>query len=245
MQPLKKVHINSSSSEVSSLAKEIVDHYHNAGLAEVPYLPALIGELSQMQQELVRAIKRIKTKSDLKQADASRDKALKALFHFTNGQQYHYADEIKQAARQVNKILRNYGPAITRESYDIESSLVSSLLQDLHKPDLQAAINRLSGCSELIVLLDEQEQAFIKAQATFTMTRIEEKKTPSASLLRNRLIQYLNSHLLVFLRAMYLVDEPLYGNFARVVAVAIAENNRNVKRRQGKRKKKQATSEGQ
>jgi len=237
MAILRKIHFNSRNAEVDSVSSQILLHYQQSGLNEVPYLPEMMTRVADLQRQLNRSIKRINVKSELNLRDSERDHSLKSLNYFVFGQRHHFDPTIQQAAGMVYKVLENYGPGISRENYDSESALIDSLLLDLSRENLQTAINQLQGCAGLIAILREMQEAFKSAQRTYTIAKVKESEIANASQLRIQLRRYLNSLVLVYLNAMYLVDEPVYGPFVRVVGQAISENNRNVKRREGKREK--------
>ncbi|WP_163709257.1 DUF6261 family protein [Mangrovibacterium lignilyticum] len=243
MASLKKIHFNSSNAEVDVIAKELVMLYAQSDLTQMPYLPAMMGKVHEMRQQLNQAIKRLKTMSSLKQYDHERDQALAALMYFVFGLQYQPDAAINAAAGTIYKTLNNYGLSITRDNYTAESALIDSLLLDLSKPDLQPAIAQLAGCAELIEIVREKQEAFVQLQNQYSTAKAKEQSLLSATRLRRQLRKYLNGMVLVYLNAMFLVDEPLYGQFVQTVAVIVDDSNRNVKRRQGKRKERTVSNE--
>jgi hypothetical protein len=92
--------------------------------------------------------------------DYVRDMAIRALFKLVEGYVHIPIAEMKEAALVVNNILKQYGLSIQNEDYAEESADIESLLNDLTKPDVVAAIAKLQGVPETIVALDVDQKDF-------------------------------------------------------------------------------------
>lgn len=239
---LKKIHVNSKAGEIENTAASLVRIYQEAGLSEVPYLPAMMAQVNELDNSLVIAINHLRSKSGLSELDTERDQAMKALSYFILSMLYHSDATIVKAAGQVNRVLEHYSRGIIRESYSVENSLLDSLLNDLSTDELVAAIAQLPSCAALVQSLSNKQKAFKKAQRAYLETKAEYKRSPKAWQIRNQLRSYLNGLVLPYLNAMFLVDEPLYGQLVRTLAAVINDNNRAVNRRQGRAKNKKAAS---
>jgi hypothetical protein len=123
---------------------------------------------------------------------------------------------------------------VTNESYSTESSLINSLLGDLAKPDMQEPVAAVSGCAELIAVLQTAQEAFEQARVAYEEEKAQEGTETNATTLKKEVIDVINNRLVVYLDAMMLVDEATYGAFGRTVAEIIDATNEMVKKRRKK-----------
>ncbi len=68
---------------------------------------------------------------------------------------------------------------------------------------------------------------------------IPERIIKNATIIKKEVVTVINKKIVVYLRAMFQVNELTYGNFARTIAQIITDNNEAVK----KRRKKPGTKE--
>ena len=147
---------------------------------------------------------------------------------------YHPDAAIKTAAETIEKVLDNYGLDITGESYSTESSLILSLLEDLSKQKNQDAIAQLSGCAGVIASLQAAQSDFENTRIAYEEEKAWESTEKNATTIKKTVVGTINERIVVYLRAMEIVNEPMYGALARTVAEMIAENNEVVKKRRKK-----------
>jgi hypothetical protein len=228
--------------EVDAGAMRLIGAYKNTALSGDVHLAAMFTTLETQTARFTSAINRSKAESDLEEKDEVRDNKVRALYYLVMGLLHHPDAEIKAAARAVEKVFDKYGLAITGESYASESALVGSLLDDLTKPKLQEAIAKLSGVSEIIAELDAAQSSFETSRIAYEEEKAKEGTQENATLIKKEVLDLINGKLIIYLRAMELVDKPVYGEFARTVAVIINENNEAVKKRLKKNKKSKRAS---
>jgi len=217
--------------EMNTVTDMIITEYEKANLSSDTYLTNIFEELLPINANLTRAINRIKAESNLKEMDALRDSKVRAVHYLTLGFVHHPDEAINTAAKLVNSVFEHYGMNIVIQSYAVESSLIESLLIDLSKEDLQSSIALLPGLSQLIEELTTAETAFEEAQLTFQTKKADEGNKESASEIKKKVIVIINDKLIVYLRAMELVDETKYGKFVKTVAQTIDDINTVIKKR--------------
>lgn len=200
----------------------------------------MFSALEPLSLVLTSAINRIKADSILEDSDENRDGEVRALFYLTMGLMHHPDPAIKAAAEEVYKVIDHYGLNITGENYSTESSLIASMLDDLSKQKLQDAIALLSGCAEVIAALQVAQNEFETARITWEQEKAEESTQQNATTIKKEVVMLINEKIVIYMRAMEIVDEPNYGAFARTIATIIADNNEVVK----KRRKKEEPVEG-
>lgn len=220
--------------EVDAGTSRIIGAYQNTGLSSDPHLVTIFTVLIALLASLTAAIRRTKTESDLEEKDEVRDDKIRALYYMVLGFLHHPDAAIKAAAQMVEKVFDKYGLAITGESYATESSLISSLLDDLSKPKLQEAISPLSGLAIIVSELDAAQSDFEQARIAYEQEKAHEGTEENATKLKAEVLNQINGKLVIYMRAMEQVDEATYGAFARTVAEIINDNNEVVKKRSKK-----------
>jgi hypothetical protein len=194
----------------------------------------MFSALEPLSVSLSGSINRITAESNLEEKDEERDEPLCSLFYLVAGFLHHPDATIRAAAEKVNAVIERYGMGITKESYAVESSLVSSMLKDLAQPKLQDAIALLSGCAEIIAALQLAQTAFETARIAYEEEKADDSTQQSASEIKVEVLELVNKKIVVYLRAMEVVDVETFGAFARTVAEIIADNNQAVRKRLSK-----------
>ncbi len=220
--------------EVDAVSMRMLGAYQTTSLSSDPHLSTMFTELESLSAALTAAINRSKAESDLEEKDEARDTQIRALYYLVMGFLHHPDAAIQQAAQTVDKVFEKYGVSITGESYATESSLIASLLNDLSKQKIQDAIALLPGCADVITALQAAQQAFEAARITYEQEKAQESTQASATKQKPELVALINDKIVVYLRAMEVVDVETYGAFARTIATIIAENNEVVKKRRKK-----------
>ena len=227
--------------EMNSVADIIITEFEKSNLSSDAYLATIFDELEPINAKLTEAINRIRAESHLTEKDKFRDSKVKAVNYLTKGFLHHPDITINTAAKLVDDVINHYGIKLTKDSYATESSLIESLLIDLSNIDLQASIALLPGLSELIDQLRAAQTIFEESQVKFQREKVEEGNKEKASNIKQKVIVIINEKLIVYLRAMVLVNEAKFGSFARTVAQTIDDINTVIK----KRKKTTEVKEGE
>ncbi|MGQ8336443.1 DUF6261 family protein [Sunxiuqinia sp. A32] len=228
---IEKMIYQSRVTEVNATTTRLIGAYQNTSLSSDTNLSAILNSLEAENSQLTLAIRRTKVESELEEKDELRDNPLRGLFHMVTGYLYHPDAQIQNSAETVYAILENYGMSMIDESYATESSLVSSLLKDLAKANVLIAIGNLSGCDALIAQLQTAQNEFEQARVAYETEKAQESTEENATEIKKKVVYHINSKLVIYLRAMVLVDESNYGDFGRTIAEIIADNNSTVKKR--------------
>lgn len=231
---IEKLMTASRVTEVDAVSMRIDGAYKNTSLSSDPHLVTMFTTLEEKSLLLTAAINCTKAESELEAKDEIRDEKVRALNYLTLGLVHHPDAEIKAAAKAVEKVFDKYGVAITGENYATESSLIVSMLGDFAKLKLLADIAKLSGCAEIIAELTAAQNDFEQTRIAYEADKAEEGTHANATALKKEVVGIINDNIVVYLRAMEIVDEPNYGAFARTIATIIADNNEVVKKRRKK-----------
>ncbi|QGY43163.1 hypothetical protein GM418_05670 [Maribellus comscasis] len=220
--------------EADAVSMRIISAFKSSGMDSDPHLPHMFNTLDPFSKNLTSAINRSKAESNLEEKDEKHDGEIRSFSYLLLGLLHHPDDNVKAAAQKVKKVFDKYGVSITGKSYASESSLVASLLNDLAKPNLQDTIAQLSGCAELIAALQAAQDEFEAARLAYEQEKAQESTAISASVIKRELVDLLNGKIVVYLRAMEIIDEATYGAFPRIIAKIIDDNNETVKKRNKK-----------
>jgi hypothetical protein len=231
---IEKVISQSRTTEVDAISAGLMDAYQNSDLSSDEHLNTMFTTLDTQQKQLSAAIMRTRAESELETKDEVRDNTLRNLYMLIKGYTHHPDPAIRAAALKLEKIIDKYGANITNEGYASESSLVNSLLGDFAAAEVQPLIALLSGCAEILATLQADQAAFETARIAYETEKGREGSQANATTLKNAVLDTINKRVVVYLRAMELVEEPVYGEFARTVATLIADNNIVVRKRRSK-----------
>jgi hypothetical protein len=231
---IERILTTSRVTEVDAACMRIIGAYQNTSLSTDVHLAAMFSVLEPLSVSLSGSINRITAESNLEEKDEERDEPLRSLFYLVAGFLHHPDATIRAAAEKVNAVIERYGMGITKESYAVESSLVTSMLKDLAQPKLQDAIALLSGCAEIIAALQLAQTAFETARIAYEEEKADDSTQQSASEIKVEVLELVNKKIVVYLRAMEVVDVETFGAFARTVAEIIADNNQAVRKRLSK-----------
>jgi hypothetical protein len=240
---IEKLISTSRVTEVNDVATRMSGAFQNAGLTD-PYLVSTFAALDASNVKLTLAVRRSKAESDLEEKDEIRDNKVRSYYYLVQGFSHHPAKKIKEAALLLLNLFNNYGLAMLGESYATESSLVSSLLLDLAKPQFKDAAALLSGCAELIVELQTSQTDFEQARIAYEAEKAKEGMQDNATVLKKEVLEIINNKIVVYLRAMEQVNPAVYGVFTNTCAQIIADNKEQVKKR-GKKPETEPTEEKQ
>ncbi len=228
---IEKVIAHSRTVEVDATLSKILASYHWSALTDDTYLSGIIFELKVMSAKLSESIKRIQYESDLEEKDHIRNEAVRGLYYLVLGSTYFPEGSIKMAAQKVIEVLNNYVLHLDSDSYDIESSLLISMISELDSPVLQKEIALLSGVSEMIGAIKSAQNEFEISVLNYELNKKKNNALENATTLKRQLIRLINNKLIVYLNAMAIVDIATYGDILRVISHIIAGNNDRVKRR--------------
>ncbi len=188
-------------------------------------------ELEKLMAGLKLQYHKQRYKSTLKQADAERDQCYRGLLYLNKGYIHHPDKGLSAAAQQVQQVLDKYGFGLVKKNYATQSTLIDALLRQLMQADTAPMIAQLSGMSELLEQLDKAQRNFESAERQWHKARVEESKTPSATVLKYDLIQLVNHKLVMYLRAMLHINPESYQVLYNRVARSIKQANDAVHRR--------------
>ncbi len=231
---MNKIIAKSRITEVNAAVTRMVGAYQSTALNTDTVLDGIMTTLSAKNTALTQAINRSKAESTLDEKDGVRDEKLRALNYLLMGLSHHPDAAIQSASAKILVLFDTYGVGITGESYATESSLLTSLLTDLSNADLAADIAAVPGCPDIISQLQAAQTDFENTRIAYEQNKAEEGTQLSATQLKKEIVVLVNDKIVSYLQVMELVNEPVYGAFARTVTEIIAENNETVKKRKTK-----------
>ncbi|MFJ1365269.1 DUF6261 family protein [Capnocytophaga canimorsus] len=233
---MKPLNYQSRITEVGDVANRLAVLYKGtATLQDDAFLKNLLSEIQTQGDAITEAIKKDKAVSNLEDADAERDEAIRVLDKMLKAYEVFPVESTKAHGQKIAAIFKKYGVKITEENYSSQSNLIDSLLKDLSANEVQASVTALSGVSEAITQIRTTQEEFARLRLQYEEAFTENLSKVSASSLRKPLLGLINKKLIPYLVAMTLVDEAKYTTFADKVAKIIDDMNEVVKAR-GKKK---------
>lgn len=224
--------------EVGDTAHRLVSLYKStATLKDEAFLKPLFVEMEEKANALTEAVKRDAVISQLENADAKRDGAIRVLDRLLKGYKTIPLDTLKAYGVQLSAVFKKYGMKMTVENYSSQSNLIDSLLQDLSDSDKAAAIAALPGIAEAIDNIKTAQEEFTKIRANYDKELAQKGSKETATSLRKPLLELINNKLLTYLAAMKIANPTKYKVFSEDVAVIITSVNETIKARKKNKEK--------
>ena len=231
MTLITKIKTTSRNGDTSALLSLVLKAFEKDNWSTDTFLYSIIERTSGTNTKLIEALRRLKVYSQMAEQDDVRDKAIKALFKLVEGYVHIPIAAIQEAALVVENVLNQYGLSIQNEDYAEESADIASLLNDLSKPDVVAAIAKLQGVAEAITALSTAQNDFENLALQQAEGESVKKDLASASQLKREGIKEINDNLVGYMNTMAKVKPATYEATAKTIAELIDKNNELVKRR--------------
>ncbi|PXX95747.1 hypothetical protein DF185_21890 [Marinifilum breve] len=234
MTLIKKISTNSRNGDVSTLLTLILGAFAKSDWSLDVYLSELINTIRGYCTSLTEALNRLKVYSQMAEKDNIRDMAIKSLFKLVEGYTHIPIAEINEAAKVVENVLEQYGMDIRNDDYAAETAEVNSLLNDLSKPEVAAAIAKLQGVAEIVAALTAAEKDFEAIALQQAEGEGAKKDLATASRLKKAALKEINDNLVGYMNTMAKVKPDTYQTTTQTIAELIENNNELVKRRRTK-----------
>eukprot|EP01029_Cantina_marsupialis_P026127 TRINITY_DN694_c0_g1_i2.p2 TRINITY_DN694_c0_g1~~TRINITY_DN694_c0_g1_i2.p2 ORF type:complete len:245 (+),score=16.65 TRINITY_DN694_c0_g1_i2:1823-2557(+) len=231
MTLIKKIATNSRNNDSNALLSLILAALAKNDWSADTFLTSVIGKVNGHNTGLTEALNRLQTYSQMAEKDHARDLEIRSLFKLVEGYTHIPVAEVKEAALVVYHVLEQYGLGIQNEDYSAESAEVNSLLNDLSKADIAAAIAKLQGVGEVVTSLTTAENEFEAIALQQAEGEGAKKDLASASKLKDAAIKEVNDNLVGYLNTMAKVNADTYLATAQTIAELIENNNALLKRR--------------
>ncbi len=205
-----------------------------AGLAEEAFLKALFGEMQIKSDQITEAIKRDHIFSELEDADAEVETAVRALNAILKGYSAMPMPAYSEAGKVLYDVMRKYKLKILNMSYADQSSNVEAMLMDLSAPELKPHTVDLPGVSQAIGNVRTAQTGFTAKRVAWEKARGIKSEGASASELKKPLLQLINAQLVPYLSAVRKGNPDTYAQFADAVTQVIENTNTSIRRRGSK-----------
>ena len=235
---MKKLLTTARITEAGDTAHRLVSLYKSTpALKDEAFLKPLFVEMEEKTNALTEAVKRDAVISQLENADAKRDGAIRVLDRLLKGYKTIPLDTLKAYGVQLSAVFKKYGMKMTVENYSSQSNLIDSLLQDLSDSNKAAAIAALPGIAEAIDNIKTAQEEFVKIRANYDKGLAQKGSKETATSLRKPLLELINNKLLTYLSAMKIANPTKYKVFSEDVAVIITSVNEAIKARKKNKEK--------
>ncbi|MFA9372400.1 MAG: DUF6261 family protein [Labilibaculum antarcticum] len=231
MALIKKITPSSRNGDISALFSLIQKAFAKMDWSSDTYLTSIIEKINASNTSLIEALRRLKVYSQMAEKDRVRNMAIRDLFKLVEGYVHIPIAEMKKAALVVKNVLEQYGLSMQNKDYAAKSANIESLLNDLAKPDVVAAIANLKGVAETLAALDANQQDFENVTLQQAEGESVKKGLASASKLKKEGVIEINTNLVGYMNTMAKVKPATYEATAKTIAELINQNNELVKRR--------------
>ncbi|WP_439183220.1 DUF6261 family protein [Carboxylicivirga taeanensis] len=228
---IEKLISKSRIGEVDNVARQIINAFNEGNWSADVHLSNTVNELKQESTALSSAIRRTRAESELEAKDEVRDAKIRAIYYLTQGFLHHPDVAVKTAAQVVSKVFDKYTLSLLSESYNQQSALTVSLLNELEADELKPHVAALPGLAVIIGELRVAQSDFEASQLAYLGDKAHEGTQLNATELKEQVVKIINNKLVVYLRAMVQVDEARYAGLGRLIQEIIDTNNRAVKKR--------------
>lgn len=162
---MNKVNAKIRIAELDGLSDSIVRIYKaDSAVQADAFLKGAFSELETLSAQITTAILQDKTVSRLDEADSVRDEALRSLGAVLTGYASFPVAEKKTAGIFLKSIYDKYIKAgIIKASYNAESSMIESLLEDFSGAESLANIEKLDGIDTLVENIRSAQDSFTTA----------------------------------------------------------------------------------
>lgn len=235
---MKKLLTTARITEAGDTAHRLVSLYKStATLKDEAFLKPLFVEMEEKANTLTEAVRSDAIISQLENADAKRDGAIRVLDRLLKGYKTIPLDTLKAYGVQLSAVFKKYGVKMVGENYSSQSNLIDSLLQDLSDSNKAAAIAALPGIAEAIDNIKTAQEEFVKIRANYDKGLAQKGSKETATSLRKPLLELINNKLLTYLSAMKIANPTKYKVFSEDVAVIITSVNEAIKARKKNKEK--------
>lgn len=186
-------------------------------------LKSVIDALGKLSAQMSLSIYQDKIVSDLDNADALRDEALRKFGKLLDGYSVFPIESRSESAKRLLEVYNKYRKTIIDETYATESALIKSLLTDLSESSMVSASQKLDGVPELIDSIRAAEDEFLLANDIYITSRAN--KLESATSLKKVMIKIVNDQLIPYVNAVSLIDHKTYGALAQQIEIEIQRAN--------------------
>lgn len=176
-----------------------------------------------LSDKITEAIRKDKVLSNLDDADAVRDDAVKKLFKIIDGYAAMPLEKFSTPAAHIKTVLSKFGLTIIYESFASESSYIESMLTDLAA--VQAEVGALPGVAEAIAALRAAQTDFTNKRVDYEKTLSVNQFAESATAIKKPLLELINNKLVPYLDTMKMVDAEKYTAFSNAVEQTLGTIN--------------------
>ncbi len=231
---MKRVSTHARTTEVDDTSDRIIVKYHDdPKVADDSVLTTVLKDITDFSDRITDAIRRDKQFSEMEDADAVRDKNTRILYRAVAGYAVLPVIALSEPAKRILAVLDKYGLNMLRENYAQQSSHMEAMSLDLSAPGIVEDAKALQGVTELIANVGTSQTEFTKKRVAYEQAYAAAQNIPSATELKNPLLQLINAKLIPYLEVMKGINAEKYGLFADSVEKIIADTNAVVERRSG------------
>lgn len=230
--PMPKISSNSKVTEVDTVIKQAISLFDKSDWSGDQRLTDLFTKTKDDSAKLTDAVLKLKNENEQEEKDDLRDNAFRGTYYLVQAYLCNNHPSIRAAAETVHTVIGSVGLSIVDEAYDVESSVIDSIVEKMETQEIKDAADQLPGLEMFIRDLKRSNDTFKSSRVKYKSDKAEDSEKLTASDLKKEILNHFNGKIHAYLHGMSMVDDAVYGEFSRSISQIIADNNRAVKMRQ-------------
>ena len=202
------------------------------------HLKSIIGEVSQVSDQVTEAVKRNQVVSDMEEVDMQVESDARTLKTIVKGYAVMPDEKISTSAKIVMAVIDKFNYNMIKLSMDQQPPTVDAMIMDLSAEDVKANIALLPTVPDVFAKLVQSQTNFKNKNKEYLQAYASDKDMLSASDLRKQLLQLINGKLLVYLTSAVMMNPEKYRSYVVELEKAIEDVNLQVRMRADRKKKR-------
>lgn len=222
--------------EVAGLAHNLCSLYDNCATALDAdiRLRNVMTDLKDLSDRILDSLRNNRLINSLEVQDTHRNRCVSALVNLKKGYDKLSDETVQSHWTMLRPVFENFLSSIQEGNYQSKTALITAMLRRLSDADLASHLGGLADLKTAVDRLRDAQSTFDKTQLEYQLQR-QKDKTPSATDLKEEIVEYINEKLVVHLEAKCNEDFATYAELARLLDSQIRAENVKVRRRRGKK----------
>lgn len=222
--------------EVAGLAHNVCSLYDSCAIALDAdiRLRNVMADLKDLSDRILDSLRNNRLINSLEVQDTHRNRCVSALVNLKKGYDKLSDETVQSHWTVLRPVFENFLTSIQEGNYQSKTALITAMLRRLSDADLASHLEGLADLKTAVDRLRDAQSTFDNAQLEYQL-QLQKDKTPSATDLKEEIVEYINEKLVVHLEAKCNEDLATYAEFAKLLGSQIRAENAKVRRRRGKK----------
>ncbi len=236
---MKKLVTAAKISEVDSVSdKSVLLYNDDPQLQDDAHLKSIIGEVSEVSDQITEAVKRNQVVSNMEEVDMQVESDARTLKTITKGYAAMPDEKISAAAKIVMAVIDKFNYSMFKLPMDQQAPTVDAMIMDLSAEEVKANMALLPTVPDVFAKFIQSQTNFKNKNKEYLQAYADDKDMLSASDLRKQLLQLINGKLVVYLTSAVMMNPEKYRSYVTELEKAIEDVNTQVRLRADRKMKK-------